>query len=163
MARTGPDGGLWIADMYRYMIEHPDWLPPEGKAELLPHYRFGDDKGRIYRVLPTNYQAKVEWNWDVLDTTELVKRLETKNDWLRDKIHQTLIWRRDLEAVEGLRALMNSSRYPEVRLQAMAVLNGLGQLKVDDLVKMLRDPHARVRQGAIGFAEGRSNLRSWWR
>ena len=39
MARTGPDGALWIADMYRYMIEHPEWLPPEGKQELLPHYR----------------------------------------------------------------------------------------------------------------------------
>ncbi len=159
MARTGPDGGLWIADMYRYMIEHPDWLPPEGKAELLPHYRFGDDKGRIYRVLPTNYQAKVEWNWDVLDTSELVKRLDTKNDWLRDKIHQTLIWRRDLEAAEGLRALIRSSHHPEVRVQAMAVLNGLGQLKVDDLVKMLRDPHPRVRQCAIRFAEGRSEAK----
>ncbi len=52
MVRTGPDGGLWVADMYRYMIEHPDWLPPEGKAELLPHYRLGEDRGRIYRVVP---------------------------------------------------------------------------------------------------------------
>ena len=50
MARTGPDGALWIADMYRYMIEHPQWLPAKGKAELLPHYRLGDDRGRIYRV-----------------------------------------------------------------------------------------------------------------
>ncbi len=43
MARTGPDGALWVADMYRYMIEHPDWLPPAGKEDLLPHYRLGDD------------------------------------------------------------------------------------------------------------------------
>ena len=40
MVRTGPDGGLWVADMYRYMIEHPDWLTPEGRAELMPHYRW---------------------------------------------------------------------------------------------------------------------------
>ena len=31
MTRTGPDGALWIADMYRYMIEHPQWLPENGK------------------------------------------------------------------------------------------------------------------------------------
>ena len=23
MVRTGPDGALWVVDMYRYMIEHP--------------------------------------------------------------------------------------------------------------------------------------------
>ncbi|MGI9243817.1 MAG: PVC-type heme-binding CxxCH protein, partial [Verrucomicrobiales bacterium] len=53
MSRTAPDGSLWIVDMYRYMIEHPDWLPPEGKDELRPHYRAGEDRGRIYRVYPT--------------------------------------------------------------------------------------------------------------
>ena len=42
MARTGPDGNLWVADMYRAMIEHPDWLTPEGREELLPQYRLGD-------------------------------------------------------------------------------------------------------------------------
>ena len=51
MARTGPDGALWVVDMYRYMIEHPDWLPPEGKKELEPFYRAGEDRGRIYRLV----------------------------------------------------------------------------------------------------------------
>ncbi|MBX6314314.1 MAG: VCBS repeat-containing protein, partial [Isosphaeraceae bacterium] len=27
MLRTGPDGALWIADMYRAVIEHPEWIP----------------------------------------------------------------------------------------------------------------------------------------
>ena len=48
--RTGPDGALWVADMYRFMIEHPEWLPDEGKRELEPHFRAGEDRGRIYRV-----------------------------------------------------------------------------------------------------------------
>jgi putative membrane-bound dehydrogenase-like protein len=53
MTRTGPDGALWVVDMYRYMIEHPEWLPKEGKDELLPHYRLGEERGRIYRVFPS--------------------------------------------------------------------------------------------------------------
>jgi len=53
MTRTDPDGVLWIADMYRYMIEHPEWLSADGKQELLPHYRLGDDRGRIYRIVST--------------------------------------------------------------------------------------------------------------
>ena len=51
MARTGPDGALWIVDMYRYMIEHPQWLPQNGKDELRPWYRSGEDRGRIYRIV----------------------------------------------------------------------------------------------------------------
>ena len=46
-----PDGALWVADMYRFMVEHPQWLPQNGKEELLPHYREGDDKGRIWKVV----------------------------------------------------------------------------------------------------------------
>src|SRR5207302_1734137 len=48
--RTGPDGALWIADMYRETVEHPQWIPPDtiGKLDL----RAGSDRGRIYRVYP---------------------------------------------------------------------------------------------------------------
>ncbi len=52
MARTGPDGTLWVVDMYRYMIEHPDWLPDTGRSEMQPHERLGSQQGRIYRVVP---------------------------------------------------------------------------------------------------------------
>ena len=34
MVRTGPDGALWIADMYRAVIEHPRWIPPEWQRKL---------------------------------------------------------------------------------------------------------------------------------
>jgi putative membrane-bound dehydrogenase-like protein len=32
MTRTGPEGALWVVDMYRYIIEHPDWLPAIGTS-----------------------------------------------------------------------------------------------------------------------------------
>ncbi|WP_075088495.1 PVC-type heme-binding CxxCH protein [Verrucomicrobium spinosum] len=63
MVRTGPDGALWVADMYRYMIEHPQWLPDSGKNALLPHYRKGDDKGRIYRCLRRIAPQRTRWLW----------------------------------------------------------------------------------------------------
>jgi len=59
MSRTGPDGALWVVDMYRYMIEHPDWLPPEGQDELRPHFRAGEDRGRIYRIFPTGKRPEM--------------------------------------------------------------------------------------------------------
>ena len=48
--RTGPDGALWVVDMYRYVIEHPIWIPPDTLATLDP--RAGSDMGRIYRIVP---------------------------------------------------------------------------------------------------------------
>ena len=46
--RTGPDGCLYIVDMHRAVIEHPNWVPSELKTRK--DTRYGDDKGRIYRV-----------------------------------------------------------------------------------------------------------------
>src|SRR5262249_33170582 len=43
--RTGPDGALWVADMYRKVIEHPNWLPKGWETWV--DARAGADKGRI--------------------------------------------------------------------------------------------------------------------
>ncbi|MFK7738180.1 MAG: PVC-type heme-binding CxxCH protein [Pirellulaceae bacterium] len=53
MARTGPDGALWVVDMYRYVIEHPHWLPEAAQDEIRSVQRLGDDRGRIYRIVPS--------------------------------------------------------------------------------------------------------------
>ena len=53
--RTGPDGALWVADMYRFVIEHPKWIPDELQNKL--DLRAGDDKGRIYRIYPSGPPA----------------------------------------------------------------------------------------------------------
>ena len=55
-ARTGPDGALWIVDMYRHVIEHPRWIPEEDLAKLDP--RAGHDMGRIYRVRPKDAELR---------------------------------------------------------------------------------------------------------
>ena len=31
---TGPDGALWVADMYRHVIEHPEWIPKDWQKKL---------------------------------------------------------------------------------------------------------------------------------
>jgi ElaB/YqjD/DUF883 family membrane-anchored ribosome-binding protein len=32
-ARTGPDGALYVVDMYRFLIEHPRWIPAARLAQ----------------------------------------------------------------------------------------------------------------------------------
>lgn len=45
---VGPDGALYVVDMYRAVIEHPEWVPAELKHR--PDERLGEDRGRVYRI-----------------------------------------------------------------------------------------------------------------
>jgi len=153
MVRTGPDGALWVADMYRYMIEHPQWLPPEGKQELLPHYRLGDDRGRIYRVVRSDTQTSSPWNLTSRKTESLVSALDTSNDWQRDKAQQLLVWAKDSSAIPLLEELVRTCSRPQTRLQAMATLDGIGGLSTAMIVAGLQDKHPRVRENALLLAE----------
>ena len=155
MTRTGPDGALWIVDMYRYMIEHPDWLPAEGKAELLPHYRLGEDKGRIYRVFPSGVALRKPANLDALDLAGLVAALDSPNEWQRDKAHQLLVWRADQAAVEPLAKLARENANPLARLHALCVLDALDALSPEITIRALADAHPGVRENALRLAEKR--------
>ncbi len=153
MTRTGPDGALWIVDMYRYMIEHPDWLPANGRAELLPHYRLGEDRGRIYRVFPLGKPPRPPLHLDRLATGELVKALDSANEWQRDTAHMMLLWRADASAAPSLAALASESKNPLARLHALCVLDGLGALKADQIIHALGDKHPGIRENALRLAE----------
>lgn len=153
MTRTGPDGALWIVDMYRYMIEHPEWLPPEGKADLLPHYRLGEDKGRLYRVIPKGSTHPKAPSLAGLTTKELVGALESSNGWQRDKVQMLLLWRNDPAAAPLLETLATTSPNATARLHALCTLEGLNQLSPKLIRKSLHDAHPGVRIHALRLAE----------
>ena len=153
MTRTGPDGALWVVDMYRYMIEHPDWLPANGRAELLPHYRLGEDKGRIYRVFPVGKTPRSPLRLDKLGTTELVAALDSPNEWQRDKAHMMLLWRADQSAVAPLAKLAAGSANPLARVHALCALDGLGALQPFHVIRALGDAHPGVRENALRLGE----------
>lgn len=156
MVRTGPDGALWVVDMYRYMIEHPDWLPPQGKEELKPFYRDGEDRGRIYRIFPKGRRPGPLPGIDKLSTEDLVKAMDTSNGTLRDMVQKQLVWRNDREAIEPLRKLAAGARDAAVRLQAVYTLDLLGGLTSEMIATSLHDPQPQIRRAAIQLAEPRA-------
>jgi putative membrane-bound dehydrogenase-like protein len=92
MIRTGPDGALWVADMYRFVIEHPEWIPQDWQRRL--DVRAGDDKGRIYRIVRADAPSPKIPRLDRLDTPGLVAALESSNGWVRDMATTTLVAQR---------------------------------------------------------------------
>jgi putative membrane-bound dehydrogenase-like protein len=153
MVRTGPDGALWIADMYRYMIEHPEYLTPEGREELKPFYRLGDDCGRLYRVVSEKRRPRPVRRLDRLNTAELVAALDSPSGWQRDTAQMLLVWRRDAAAKEPLVAILKSSENALARLHALVTLSELGLLEEPAVLAALSDNHALVRRQAVRIGE----------
>ncbi len=151
MARTGPDGALWIADMYRDVLEHPHWLPRGW--EKTTDVRAGDDKGRIYRIFPTAEPPRAVPRLDQLDTDALVGALDSPSGWQRDKVQQLLIERDDASAVPLLRALAHESSRAVCRLQALCSLDGMGSLDPDLIQGAMNDVHPEVRRHGVRLSE----------
>lgn len=151
MVRTGPDGALWVADMYRLVIEHPQWIP-RGWQERL-NLRAGEDCGRIYRLVPTDKPLRPTPRLDKLDTAGLVAALASPNGTLRDMAQQMLVWQGDRHAVPLLEELATSGPNPLARLHALCTLDGLDALSADVVTRALTDEHPGVRRHAIRLSE----------
>ncbi len=160
---TGPDGALYVVDMYRAVIEHPQFMPAELKER--PDLRFGDDRGRIYRIVPDNATRSSASDKDrprdltKLSDEELAIQLAANpNSWQRETAAR-LIHERQLRSLgPKLVALARGgATLPEGRIHAVWALNGLGLLTDDVLVQALAAKHPRVREQAAILSAGRLN------
>ncbi|MCI0747617.1 MAG: hypothetical protein L0Y58_19610 [Verrucomicrobia subdivision 3 bacterium] len=148
---NGPDGCLYLADMYREVIEHPWSLPPGIKKHL--DLNSGNDRGRIYRIVPANFQRGRPARLSSATTEQLAATLTHPNGWRRDTAARLLYERRDRSAVTALRAVMRGAKPSEGRLHALYALNGLGALTPADLMSALDDAPPEVRQHALRLSE----------
>jgi len=148
---TGPDGAIWVLDMYRFVIEHPEWIDDELEETL--DLRAGHDKGRIYRVYPVHKTPRPIPRLDTLDTPGLVAALDSPNGWQRDMAHQMLLWRADRTAVKPLEKMSIGAERALARLHAICVLQGLDALGPEIAIKALADEHPGVRRHAIRVSE----------
>lgn len=150
-ARTGPEGGLWVVDMYRYVIEHPKWIPDETLAEI--DVFAGQGKGRIYRVVPAAEAPRNQLALSHLNNQELAQAIDSDNGVVRDLVHQMLLWRDAKDASTELLHIAQKSKNPAVRIQALAALDGLHQLTIDAVMHAFTDSDAEVRQHAVRMSE----------
>jgi putative heme-binding domain-containing protein len=148
---NGPDGTLYIIDVYREVIEHPASLPPMIKKHL--DLTSGRDRGRIWRVAPDGFKHPPAPKLGSASTEELVKTLESKNGWTRDAAARLIYERQDKAAIPLLEKLATSSNVPEARVHAMYSLAGLGALTPDTITANLDHPEAAVRENAIRLTE----------
>ena len=147
---TGPEGALYVVDMHRGVIEHPEWIPDAVEETL--DLRAGDDKGRIYRIVPREGLPPVRPALAAAGIPALLDGLEHPNKWWRDTAQRILLERGDTAAVPPLRYLLGDSRVSLARLHALWTLRGLDALEVGDLRRAVQPGPSGVRENAAVLA-----------
>ena len=120
---NGPDGSLYIVDMYRAVIEHPDWMPAELKTRKDLHD--GSDRGRIWRVTsvePSNVQERPDEPIGQLVTKEVIELLEHRNAWHRDTAMRVLLERNPHEVLDALKHNWKQNKLTRSRLRVLWML-----------------------------------------
>lgn len=150
--KTGPDGALYVADMYRWVLEHPEWIPRDMQERM--DVRAGEDRGRIYRIVPEGDSGRRIVPLAGLDGDGLVAAMDSPNGWQRDTAMRLLWERNERTAVPALERLATGASLAQVRVQAGATLEGWGALKPEVLLRLLADAEPAVRGAAVPWAEG---------
>lgn len=143
---NGPDGSLYVCDMYRAVIEHPVYMPP-GVAEKVPNLRAGDDKGRIYRI---RAKGAISRKYEVPTAVpQQVSMLSDVNGWRRMTARRLLVEKSPNEALPLLSDLLSNSDNSMSRLYALTVLDGMKSIDEDHLVLALQDVDPQVREQGL--------------
>ncbi len=144
---NGPDGCLYVCDMYRETIEHPYSIPEDIKAQL--DLESGTDRGRIYRLTPPG-GAKTDWKRPAdCSTEELVALLASTNGWHRETAQRLLLERRDPASHDTLRQMARNMAAPLAQMLAVRTLNVLGEVHPGEILSLLQSEHAYARQHAV--------------
>jgi putative membrane-bound dehydrogenase domain len=141
----GPDGALYLCDMYRAVIEHPQFMPDELKNR--PDLLWGTDKGRIWRISSSApdqgkapHPAK---GFDKKSSRELVALLTHPNAWQRETAQRLLLERQDQSIEQDLAALVNQRESGWGASYALWLLQSLKLLKNEHIAAGLKHPQAQ--------------------
>jgi glucose/arabinose dehydrogenase len=151
---NAPDGTMYIADMYRGIIEHrisvTEYLRDQIAARKLDH---PTGYGRIYRVV--HYSTGPDGTNPFSHTTppQLVAALSHPNGWRRDTAQRLLVERGARGVVPDLVKLATSAPDWRTRLHALWTLDGLDAIDQHTVITALNDRERDVRVSAIRIAE----------
>lgn len=174
-AEVGPDGAVWIADWYNFIIQHNVFVPAQAPSDMvLPkgtEQPRGDgnafssplrdiNHGRIYRVVYKNAKSSEPLKLSKDDLPGLLNALENDNKLWRMHAQRLIVESQNQSAIAGLLEKIKDRKVDEVGLNSPAVhaiwtLDGLGATDGSNaevltvLETALNHPAAGVRKAAV--------------
>jgi len=151
---NAPDGTLYIADMYRGIIEHrisvTEYLRDQISSRKLDR---PTSYGRIYRVVHDSTRRDTANPFARASSGQLVDALAHPNGWRRDTAQRLLVERGARSEVPNLTKLATAAADWRTRLHALWILDGLDAIQPATVMAALQDGNRDVRVSAIRLAE----------
>lgn len=147
---TGPDGCLYVVDMYRGVIQEKSFMTPYLKQEILKSkYDKNIGRGRIYRIKRDDFSPGKKP--DLLDAApeDLVTYLKHSNGWWRDMAQSIIVNRRLFKLVPLLNKIVMNDSDPLARLHALWTLRGLSKLEKKVASAALKDADERIVSASL--------------
>lgn len=150
---AGPEGALYVCDMDRRTIEHPDYLPVEVRRRT--DFDGGKGLGRIWRLVRDDADPDALARLrrpDLADAPlpRLLEALRDRDGWRRDTAHRLLLERADPASRAPLVALAADPATPPASVvHALRLLEALDALPDDLVAGALRHPSPGVREHAL--------------
>ena len=166
-AKTGPDGALYIVDMYRGIIQESAWTR-EGSDIRPVILRKGLDhnigRGRIYRIVHEDIRPDGRPKLLEKSATQLLDYLGHPNGWYRNTAQKLIILKGDRSVIPQLKkmalgkgsfweGIFGKQDRPLERIHALWTLEGLGALDKDLVAEKYKDVDPRLRITAIRLSD----------
>ena len=167
-AEVGPDGAVWVADWYDFIIQHNptpskassglDAVNGAGNAYINPLR--DHERGRIYRIAYKGNDQKNTLQLNKNDAAGLINALSNTNMFWRTTAQRLLVENGDKSVLPALYKLVQNQQLDETGINAPAVhalwtmdglhaFDGNNKEALEIAINALQHPAAGVRKAAI--------------
>jgi mono/diheme cytochrome c family protein/glucose/arabinose dehydrogenase len=154
---TGPDGCMYIVDMYHGIIQESAWTRPGSflRPQILRKgYEKNIGRGRIYRLVYDGMpRSKVVPHLLDDPSSKLVTYLNHPNGWWRDNAQKELVLRNDKSVVPALKTMATTSPNQLARIHALWTLHGMESLDMETYKHALKESDWQIRKQAVWMGE----------
>ncbi len=153
---TGPDGCLYVVDMYRGIIQDGNWTKPGSYLRNEIKRRNLDQniqRGRIYRLSRKGISPDKIPRFDEYTNEQLIDALSHANGWRRDEAQKRLVLAQDRSVVPRLQEVALNESSVLGQLHAIWTLRGLESWDSSFAHQVLLSRDWRVKKEAIRASE----------
>lgn len=151
---TGPDGGLYIVDLYRGILQHRVYVTTFLRKQIIER---GLDKpvglGRIYRVTHESKKRGTKPSLSQSATRDLVPHLAHPNGWWRDTVQRMLIELNDNTVLADIRKIATDEGNHLGQIHALWTLEGLDAVDPKTVIAALGSEHPQTKIAALRVGE----------
>jgi mono/diheme cytochrome c family protein len=155
--KAGPDGALYVVDMYRGIIQDVTYITPYLKNQIEKrHLQYPLNRGRIYKIVPKG-KIRSYPNLSHQPARELVTLLDNSNSWVRRTAQRLLVDGKKVNVENQLRQKIKDDSTLSGKIRAFWTLEGMGRLQQKDILLFLNSGHFKLQWQGITAATERMN------